>query len=338
MHHSTRVVRLIVVIRASLAPLLRLRNDPGDRILDACVTLCNDVRSSAREFVNHVEVACLAAMESQATLPIVESVRKALELEAKRRQESAFKVHTKDTLSQLTPGLNSSPQSRRVMPPTTPQRGGATSAPSFSLTPSPATEASLKYRDRTKRNVASSMLLNTSAALASAVSLAASAPAAAPTQRRVEALLFPDQAKPYRYMSEKLVERSEALDQLLDARLEDLREVHGFPEPLHPGIPRQSEFATVGRVCAEPASVDGLLDGESAVYLEASREVGHGARVRLDLSALEKFSLFPGQVVGVEGVNASGHVISVTRMVQVRYGKSEKAKEKCRESKGFLSF
>ena len=48
----------------------------------------------------------------------------------------------------------------------------------------------------------------------------------------------------------------------------------------------------VGRLCCDS---DGKLNAKS-VMLEGSRETSGGRRIQLDLSAIERYSLFPGQV------------------------------------------
>ena len=48
----------------------------------------------------------------------------------------------------------------------------------------------------------------------------------------------------------------------------------------------------VGRLCCDS---DGKLNAKS-VILEGSRETSGGRHIQLDLSAIERYSLFPGQV------------------------------------------
>ena len=43
--------------------------------------------------------------------------------------------------------------------------------------------------------------------------------------------------------------------------------------------------------------------------------IPQGNSVRLDVSKLDAFRLFPGQVVAVEGTNPSGHCIIASRLV-----------------------
>ena len=48
----------------------------------------------------------------------------------------------------------------------------------------------------------------------------------------------------------------------------------------------------IGRVCCDS---DGKLNAKSIV-LEGSRETSGGQHIQLDMSAIERYSLFPGQV------------------------------------------
>ena len=58
-----------------------------------------------------------------------------------------------------------------------------------------------------------------------------------------------------------------------------------------------------GRIVAE-WETSGALN-EQSVLLEGSREASSGARVRLDLSQLPSFRIFPGQVRRGGGMEAS---------------------------------
>ena len=44
----------------------------------------------------------------------------------------------------------------------------------------------------------------------------------------------------------------------------------------------------------------------SSVVLEGSIDVSYGKRVAVDLRAVDKYALFPGQIVGLEGTNPTG--------------------------------
>ncbi|CAL5433537.1 unnamed protein product [Camellia sinensis] len=68
----------------------------------------------------------------------------------------------------------------------------------------------------------------------------------------------------------------------------------------------QKNVFAVGMICCEE---EGHLK-EKHVLLQSSVEHSRGQRVRLDLQKLSQFSIFPGQVVGVEGHNPSGHCLT----------------------------
>lgn len=55
----------------------------------------------------------------------------------------------------------------------------------------------------------------------------------------------------------------------------------------------KEEVSVIGRVCCDS---NGKLNAQS-VMLEGSQELSSGARVKLDLSEVRQFALFPGQVM-----------------------------------------
>jgi len=115
---------------------------------------------------------------------------------------------------------------------------------------------------------------------------------------------------PYRYMFDSLRERAAVLDEiickntdLLTTRLDlqdivDIRSTQVEPQ------------LAVGRICCDS---EGRLNSNS-VTLQASMDTSAGAVLPLDLSKLDSFSLFPGQIVGVECTNPNGSRIQVTKL------------------------
>lgn len=55
----------------------------------------------------------------------------------------------------------------------------------------------------------------------------------------------------------------------------------------------KDKIVAVGRICCDAS--EGKLNAQSIV-LETSRDLGMGKRVQLDVSRVEQYSLFPGQV------------------------------------------
>jgi DNA polymerase alpha subunit B len=142
--------------------------------------------------------------------------------------------------------------------------------------------------------------------------------------------------KPYRHMFEKLRDRADVLDGIIDDLGDKMVSKHkllkkatlavdaapataeGAPavaavaavegETLaHVALPNQEDVTVVGRVCLDGR--EGKLNAASVV-LEGSRETSNGARVMLDLSGIEEFSMFPGQIVAAKGTNTTGTVFT----------------------------
>ncbi|GAA0154934.1 DNA-directed DNA polymerase [Lithospermum erythrorhizon] len=82
-------------------------------------------------------------------------------------------------------------------------------------------------------------------------------------------------------------------------------------EPMDPTVASQKTVFAVGMICCEE---EGRLK-EKPIMLQSSVEHSGGQRVRLDLQKVEQFSLFPGQVVGIEGHNPSGHCLIASKII-----------------------
>mmetsp|Transcript_4249 Transcript_4249/g.9247 ORF Transcript_4249/g.9247 Transcript_4249/m.9247 type:complete len:633 (+) Transcript_4249:69-1967(+) len=108
----------------------------------------------------------------------------------------------------------------------------------------------------------------------------------------------------------------------IDARVSAIDErIMDFAAALKAALPLEAsevEVHSVAAVSQEPVWVAGRIVSEAeggmslneqSVLLEGSIEASSGARVRLDLSGLPHFRLFPGQVVCVKGVNPTGDTL-----------------------------
>ncbi|KAH6818853.1 DNA polymerase alpha 2 [Perilla frutescens var. frutescens] len=84
-----------------------------------------------------------------------------------------------------------------------------------------------------------------------------------------------------------------------------------YDEPVDPSVASQKSIFAVGMICCEE---EGRLK-EKPILLQSSVEHSGGQRVRLDLQKLNQFSVFPGQVVGVEGHNPSGHCLIASNII-----------------------
>jgi len=79
------------------------------------------------------------------------------------------------------------------------------------------------------------------------------------------------------------------------------------------GIPRQSLQTNIGRICNEAHT--GKINSTS-ILLEGDRLQSNGARIPLDVNVKDGlgYSLFPGQLVAVEGMNATGRKMIIERI------------------------
>uniref|UniRef100_A0A8V0XAW8 DNA polymerase alpha 2, accessory subunit n=1 Tax=Gallus gallus TaxID=9031 RepID=A0A8V0XAW8_CHICK len=91
-----------------------------------------------------------------------------------------------------------------------------------------------------------------------------------------------------------------------------LRSHHCIPEFGSLLLPAQDSVTVLGRIGCDS---NGKLNPKSAV-LEGDRERSAGAQIPLELSELQEFSLFPGQVVVVEGTNSTGRRLVVSKLYE----------------------
>lgn len=116
-----------------------------------------------------------------------------------------------------------------------------------------------------------------------------------------------------RYMRDRVSDKAEYLERRLARFRDDV-------EAAHPGLDcggavyaaSQDDVCVVGRVVCD--ADNGRLN-EASVQLEGSVATSGGLRVRLDLRALPRYSLFPGQIVCAQGSNPSGHCVVAKRII-----------------------
>ncbi|NWI72036.1 DPOA2 polymerase, partial [Dryoscopus gambensis] len=103
----------------------------------------------------------------------------------------------------------------------------------------------------------------------------------------------------------------------LAARVEELGEVlrrhHGLDGFASAALPAQEPVTVLGQISCDG---NGKLNAKS-VLLVGDREHSGGAQVPLDLSELPEYSLFPGQVVALEGTNSTGGRMVVSKLYEV---------------------
>ncbi|XP_025905772.1 DNA polymerase alpha subunit B [Nothoprocta perdicaria] len=108
------------------------------------------------------------------------------------------------------------------------------------------------------------------------------------------------------------VSRHAALSWRISELGEILRRHHGLQELAPAARPAQEPVAVLGQIGCDG---NGKLNAKS-VILEGDREHSAGGHVPLDLSELREYSLFPGQVVIVEGTNSTGKCLVASRLYE----------------------
>ncbi|XP_061756114.1 DNA polymerase alpha subunit B isoform X1 [Nerophis ophidion] len=115
----------------------------------------------------------------------------------------------------------------------------------------------------------------------------------------------------YKYMFQRLRDVRNVLTEKIEELGEELRSHFSIEEFSPVSLPAQDSVCVVGQVCCDS---NGRLNAQSAV-LEAGPEQG-AQQVRLDLSELQEYSLFPGQVVAMEGMNTTGDKLVVSKIYE----------------------
>jgi len=139
---------------------------------------------------------------------------------------------------------------------------------------------------------------------------------------------FPHVTGTYRHMND--TDRATALDHQLTTMQRSMLESYSIPttdtndtndeqtlsskdatpELEATGVPRQYHQTNIGRICNE-AKIN-----TTSLLLEGDRLQSNGARIALDVTKKYglPYSLFPGQLVAVEGMNATGRKMTVDRV------------------------
>ncbi|RAK71265.1 DNA-directed DNA polymerase alpha subunit POL12 [Aspergillus fijiensis CBS 313.89] len=118
----------------------------------------------------------------------------------------------------------------------------------------------------------------------------------------------------YKPMAMRLSEASEILDDRIDEFTALFQKQYESDEITFGSAATQStsEIVAVGRIASD--SMEGKLNPASLV-LETSRRTGAGVRVPLKLDGVPSANFFPGQMVALRGINASGNYFSVKEVL-----------------------
>lgn len=115
----------------------------------------------------------------------------------------------------------------------------------------------------------------------------------------------------YKYMFQRLRDVRNVLTEKIEELGEGLRSHFNIEEFSPVSLPAQDSITVLGQVCCDS---NGKLNAQS-VLLEAGPEQG-GQQVPIDLSELKEYSLFPGQVVVMEGMNTTGRKLIASKLYE----------------------
>lgn len=116
-------------------------------------------------------------------------------------------------------------------------------------------------------------------------------------------------------MAMRLTEASEVLDDRIDEFTTVFQDEYGSDVTFGSAATQStSEIIAVGRITSD--SLEGKLNTAS-LMLETSRRTGAGLRVPLNVDSLPSVNFFPGQIVALRGINASGEYFSVKEVLPV---------------------
>ena len=119
----------------------------------------------------------------------------------------------------------------------------------------------------------------------------------------------------YKPMAMHLSEASEVLDDRIDEFQSLVQSYHSIEDSAFGNAASEStnEIIAVGRIASD--TPEGRLNAAS-LMLETSRRTGAGLRVPLKVESLSH-EFFPGQIVAVRGINASGDYFSVNEIIEI---------------------
>jgi DNA polymerase alpha subunit B len=120
----------------------------------------------------------------------------------------------------------------------------------------------------------------------------------------------------YRYMFEKMSEKAGALNDRIEYIADLIKDSNEDIEFFNPTKLAQEPVTAYGRICSDAS--EGRLN-EKSILLETSTYLGMGKRIRMNVSRLPEFSLIPGQVVGVQGVNPNGACFFAEKLLHVSF-------------------
>ncbi|XP_039624981.1 DNA polymerase alpha subunit B [Polypterus senegalus] len=116
----------------------------------------------------------------------------------------------------------------------------------------------------------------------------------------------------YKYMFQKLRDIRDVLANKIEDLGATLKNCYSIEEFASTSLPAQENVILLGQICCDS---NGKLNAKSVV-LEGDLEYSCGMQVPVDLSELREYSLFPGQVVVMEGINSTGRKLVASKLYE----------------------
>ncbi|KAK3749504.1 hypothetical protein QZH41_013471 [Actinostola sp. cb2023] len=114
----------------------------------------------------------------------------------------------------------------------------------------------------------------------------------------------------FKYMFQKQADKANVLNDMIDEMAEKLQRQHDIEEFADITSSSQMDVNIVGRVCCDSV---GKLNA-SSLMLEGSLDLCHGQQVKVDLSNVQQFALFPGQIIAARGLNSTGQKLVINQI------------------------
>ncbi|XP_020571946.1 DNA polymerase alpha subunit B [Phalaenopsis equestris] len=115
-----------------------------------------------------------------------------------------------------------------------------------------------------------------------------------------------------RFMYDRIEDRFNSLEDRIRRHSHAFTASGLYGEPDDATLASQKNIFAVGMICCDG---EGRLNDKS-IMLQCSVEHSGGQSVRIDLQRLDQFSFFPGQVIGIEGHNPSGHCLMASKVIE----------------------
>ncbi|XP_069750264.1 DNA polymerase alpha subunit B isoform X2 [Narcine bancroftii] len=130
----------------------------------------------------------------------------------------------------------------------------------------------------------------------------------------VQLLTAPEDSitKRFKYMFQKIFDIREVLNSRIEDLTPSLTSHHHIEEFRPVAMPSQEPVTFLGQIGCDS---NGKLNAKSMI-LQGDLEHSSGMQVALDLSELKEYSLFPGQVLALNGINSTGRRIVVSQIYE----------------------